>query len=350
MYLGSMSGIGNTLSKITGDIVAAGQKGAEKSGAEARAATAQMILIAELLAGFAALVALAAGIFVVRGIALPIGRITKSMRDLAAGDTASTIPFAGRGDEIGAMAALSRSSGRPPSPTRRWSARPKRRVSEPKPNGLRLSASRGQCRRALRYCDLRSGSRARPACPGRSRFPDRGFAPDFEQLRHDFNKSVRQLSETLAEISNAVGAVESGSHEIASGANDLSRRTEQQARLAGRDPMRPRRDHRQCQQFRPPHRGGAPIAGRANQSALTSSKVVADADGRHAPHRGILEADLQHHRRHRRDCLPDQPSGAECRRGSRPRRRCRQGLRGSWHRKCASLPAARPMRPRKSRL
>ncbi|HWU65069.1 MAG TPA: MCP four helix bundle domain-containing protein, partial [Ensifer sp.] len=103
-YLGSMSAIGNTLSKITGDIVAAGQKSADQIGAEARTATAQMILVAEILAGFAALVALGAGLFVVRGIALPIGRITRSMRDLAAGDTAKTIPFAGRGDEIGAMA------------------------------------------------------------------------------------------------------------------------------------------------------------------------------------------------------------------------------------------------------
>ena len=252
MYLASMGSIGNTLSKITGDIVTAGQKSAEKSGAEARAATARMILIAEILAGFSALVALAAGIFVVRGIALPIGRITKSMRDLAAGDTASTIPFAGRGDEIGAMAGAV-------EVFRQAAISNKELEREAEAARSRAEAERIE---AERQAEENAAERLRIATSGLASALERlahgdlgfqineAFAPDFEQLRHDFNKSVRQLSETLAEISNAVGAVENGSHEIASGANDLSRRTEE-ART---------------------------IAGRANQSAMTSSKVVADAE------------------------------------------------------------------------
>ncbi|MET3612484.1 methyl-accepting chemotaxis protein [Rhizobium aquaticum] len=279
-YLGSMSGIGNTLSKITGDIVASGQKAAEKSGAEARAATAQMILIAELLAGFAALVALAAGIFVVRGIALPIGRITKSMRDLAAGDTASTIPFAGRGDEIGAMAGAV-------EVFRQAAITNKELEREAEEARKRAEAERLE---AERQAEANAAERLRIATSGLASALDRlahgdlgfqieeAFAPDFEQLRHDFNKSVRQLSETLAEISNAVSAVESGSHEIASGANDLSRRTEQQAAsleetAAALDEITVNVSNsaRRTEEART-------IAGRANQSALTSSKVVADAE------------------------------------------------------------------------
>ncbi len=279
-YLGSMSSIGNTLSRITGDIVANGQKAAEKSGAEARAATTQMILIAELLAGFAALVALAAGAFVVRGIALPIGRITKSMRDLAAGDTASTIPFAGRGDEIGAMAGAV-------EVFRQAAITNKELEREAEEARKRAEAERLE---AERQAEANAAERLRIATSGLASALDRlahgdlgfqieeAFAPDFEQLRHDFNKSVRQLSETLAEISNAVGAVESGSHEIASGANDLSRRTEQQAAsleetAAALDEITVNVSNsaRRTEEART-------IAGRANQSALTSSKVVADAE------------------------------------------------------------------------
>jgi methyl-accepting chemotaxis protein len=280
MYLASMGSIGNTLSKITGDIVTAGQKSAEKSGAEARAATARMILIAEILAGFSALVALAAGVFVVRGIALPIGRITKSMRDLAAGDTASTIPFAGRGDEIGAMAGAV-------EVFRQAAISNKELEREAEAARSRAEAERIE---AGRQTEENAAERLRIATSGLASALERlahgdlgfqineAFAPDFEQLRHDFNKSVRQLSETLAEISNAVGAVENGSHEIASGANDLSRRTEQQAAsleetAAALDEITVNvsTSARRTEEART-------IAGRANQSAMTSSKVVADAE------------------------------------------------------------------------
>ncbi|MCD2175251.1 methyl-accepting chemotaxis protein [Rhizobium sp. C4] len=280
MYLGSMSSIGNTLSKITGDIVTAGNKSALKSGDEARAATARMILIAEILAGFAAAVALVAGIFVVRGIAMPIGRITKSMRDLAAGDTASTIPFAGRGDEIGAMAGAV-------EVFRQAAITNKELEREAEEARHRADAER---REAERQAEANAAERLRIATSGLASALERlahgdlgfqieeAFSADFEQLRHDFNKSVRQLSETLSEISNAVGAVENGSHEIASGANDLSRRTEQQAAsleetAAALDEITVNVSNsaRRTEEART-------IAGRANQSALTSSKVVADAE------------------------------------------------------------------------
>ncbi|HZG31025.1 MAG TPA: HAMP domain-containing methyl-accepting chemotaxis protein [Ensifer sp.] len=279
-YLASMGGIGNTLSKITGEIVADGEKAAEKSGQGARADTARMILIAEILAGFSLLVALGAGIFVVRGIALPIGRITRSMRDLAAGDTVSTIPFAGRGDEIGAMAGAV-------EVFRQAAISNKALEREAEEARERAEAERLE---AERQAEANAAERLRIATSGLASALERlahgdlgfqieeAFAPDFEQLRHDFNKSVRQLSETLAEISNAVGAVESGSHEIASGANDLSRRTEQQAAsleetAAALDEITVNVSNsaRRTEEART-------IAGRANQSALTSSKVVADAE------------------------------------------------------------------------
>ncbi|CAN7487932.1 methyl-accepting chemotaxis protein [Rhizobium sp. LjRoot30] len=55
------------------------------------------------------------------------------------------------------------------------------------------------------------------------------FAPQFEDLRHDFNASVRQLREALLSVGGSVSTVTGGSKEISDASNDLSKRTEQQA-------------------------------------------------------------------------------------------------------------------------
>lgn len=55
------------------------------------------------------------------------------------------------------------------------------------------------------------------------------FAPDFEELRHDFNRSVEQLGTTLFSIAESISTIETGTREIAHAADDLAKRTEQQA-------------------------------------------------------------------------------------------------------------------------
>jgi methyl-accepting chemotaxis protein len=55
------------------------------------------------------------------------------------------------------------------------------------------------------------------------------FSVEFEQLRHDFNTSVRQLGSALTQVSHAVIAMDGGTREIAESASDFSKRTEQQA-------------------------------------------------------------------------------------------------------------------------
>src|SRR5690606_19983889 len=51
----------------------------------------------------------------------------------------------------------------------------------------------------------------------------------FEDLRQDFNASVRQLRETLQSVGISISTVAGGSREVSSASDDLSRRTEQQA-------------------------------------------------------------------------------------------------------------------------
>ncbi|MBD8687370.1 MULTISPECIES: methyl-accepting chemotaxis protein [unclassified Rhizobium] len=55
------------------------------------------------------------------------------------------------------------------------------------------------------------------------------FAPEFEFLRHDLNRSVSQLCDTFKEISVSVDVINQGTREIGQGVGDLSKRTENQA-------------------------------------------------------------------------------------------------------------------------
>jgi methyl-accepting chemotaxis protein len=55
------------------------------------------------------------------------------------------------------------------------------------------------------------------------------FAPEFEFLRHDLNRSVNQLCETFRQIAMSVDLIGTGTREISQGVTDLSRRTESQA-------------------------------------------------------------------------------------------------------------------------
>ncbi|MFD1745135.1 methyl-accepting chemotaxis protein [Rhizobium helianthi] len=58
---------------------------------------------------------------------------------------------------------------------------------------------------------------------------EESLAPQFESLRHDFNRSVSQLRQTLVSVGRTVSTVRNGSDEIATASSDLSKRTEGQA-------------------------------------------------------------------------------------------------------------------------
>lgn len=58
---------------------------------------------------------------------------------------------------------------------------------------------------------------------------ERSFVPSMEQLRHDFNATIRRLSETLTTVGDNASAIAAGSRELGDSAESFSRRTEQQA-------------------------------------------------------------------------------------------------------------------------
>ncbi len=55
------------------------------------------------------------------------------------------------------------------------------------------------------------------------------FAPEYEQLRTNFNAAMDRLQDTMRVVSTNTATIRGGSEEIAKASDDLSRRTEQQA-------------------------------------------------------------------------------------------------------------------------
>ena len=104
------------------------------------------------------------------------------------------------------------------------------------------------------------------------------FAPDFEALRHDFNRSVGQLGTTLAEISGSISTLDTGTREIASGTDDLSKRTEQQA--ASLEETAAALDEITVNVANSSRRTeeAKDVASRANRSAAESAEVVSHAE------------------------------------------------------------------------
>ncbi|WP_377296989.1 methyl-accepting chemotaxis protein [Rhizobium sp. SGZ-381] len=74
------------------------------------------------------------------------------------------------------------------------------------------------------------GDSLKRLCSGDFAFQlEEAFAPEFEFLRHDLNRSVGQLCDTFRQISTSVDLLSTGTSEITGGVKDLSRRTESQA-------------------------------------------------------------------------------------------------------------------------
>jgi len=168
--------------------------------------------------------------FAITGIAKPIQAITHSMNNLARGDADTAIPYAGRTDEIGEMAAAVE--------VFRTNALENRRL-EQEANAQR-SQSEEQRRRTAEQERIRAEAMAQATtglADGLKQLSagnlgvqlTQSFAEEFEGLREDFNRSVMQLRETMTAVAESTSSIDSGSREISQSAEDLSKRTEQQA-------------------------------------------------------------------------------------------------------------------------
>lgn len=168
--------------------------------------------------------------FAITGIARPIQAITASMKRVAGGDADTAIPFAGRTDEIGEMAAAVE--------VFRANALENRRLEQ------EVNAQRSQSEEQRRRTAEQERIRAEAMAQATTGVADglkqlsagnlgvqltQSFAEEFEGLREDFNRSVMQLRETMTAVAESTSSIDSGSREISQSAEDLSKRTEQQA-------------------------------------------------------------------------------------------------------------------------
>ena len=167
---------------------------------------------------------------VLGNISRMIGGITARMRALADGATREDVPYVERHDEIGSIAksvevfreAMIINIAKVHEDRQRVADEAQqaeeRRLAESVVK-IRLAHATGSLGKALHK--LAEGDLG---C-----LISEPFAPDFEQLRQDFNASIGQLGQTLAAIHQTTGVIDNGIQEIAAGAGDLSHRTEQQA-------------------------------------------------------------------------------------------------------------------------
>jgi methyl-accepting chemotaxis protein len=280
MYLQSMNGLGANIDKIVEKVVDRSAEGAAADGLRSQALIDNSMSGNIALSVIALFFGMGAIVFVLRGIARPIGHITASMRNLADGDTSAAIPFAGRSDEIGAMAATVE--------VFRQAAITNKQLE--RDAELMRSRAEAERREAERKAEAEADERLRAVTAGLAaglhRLADgdlafqltERFTEQFEPLRVDFNQSVEQLGGTLSEITNSIHQMENSSREIAAGANDLSRRTEQQAAsleetAAALDEITTnvRNSTQRSEEARD-------IATRANSTALKSAEVVSHAE------------------------------------------------------------------------
>ena len=189
-----------------------------------------MTLLMMIMSAFSIMFALAGMWYVIFGVANPIGKLADAMRRLADGDLKSQIPFAGRQDELGNMAAaveVFRHAGVENQRLEAEAAETRRQQEEATESGSRRAAEEAH---KLRFATQTLGEGLQRLAAGDlSVTISQPFAQEYDSLRIDFNSSIQQLGQTIRQISDIVQAMDNGTREIADGTNDLSRRTEQQA-------------------------------------------------------------------------------------------------------------------------
>jgi len=205
--------------------------GLSKAQVHAAEALSRRIFIAVGLATVLMLVVAAVGVWTLRRkVVTPLLRMTHYMGALADGDYDKDVPHQGRPDEIGEMA---RSVGVfRAAVLERRAARQQQEAADARS----MEAQQRQAEEAMAEARRRDQvvSALDRGLSGLARGElnqriDDPFPPEFEQLRINFNASVRTLESTLAKVVAMAGSVGGGAGQISSAADDLARRTEQQA-------------------------------------------------------------------------------------------------------------------------
>jgi methyl-accepting chemotaxis protein len=243
---------------------------------DALALVESVSLLASVIVGIAAVLL---GFLNFQLVSRPLGKLADVTSRLANGDLDVSIDAGGK-DEIGRMADSMQIF-------REAAIANKRLEAEAEANRMRAEADRiadqqraeADAAERLRIATSGLAAGLQRLAAGDLAFQiNEAFAPDFEQLRHDFNLSVRQLNTTLAGITNSVATMETGTREIASGTDHLSKRTEQQAAALEETAAAVEEITANVVNSTKRTEEARSVASQANTSANQSSEVVARAE------------------------------------------------------------------------
>ncbi|KQW29313.1 hypothetical protein ASE36_12785 [Rhizobium sp. Root274] len=165
-----------------------------------------------------------------RSVSAPLRVLTSRMATIAEGELTVEVPETNRRDEIGKMAqalqifkdnSLHTLELQSQAETNRNATEAERRATierdrQAAQEMTQATKALGEGLRRIAEGDLSSGI-------------TEAFAPAFEELRQDFNRTVEQLRETLHAVSQSSRSIDAGSRELDHSADALSKRTEQQA-------------------------------------------------------------------------------------------------------------------------
>ncbi|MCZ7448668.1 HAMP domain-containing methyl-accepting chemotaxis protein [Agrobacterium rhizogenes] len=221
----------DALLPVVTDIATAYRQEREASAlANSAAAETTVSIVVALIA--LTVVSLFAGVyFIGRSITRPATAITGAMRRLAEGETEFAVPGLRRRDEFGAMAhalEIFRQGAIAKIALENQALATRQQAETERARFQREAEDQAQARLMQATGGLAAALR-RLAAGDLSFELDEPFAPDFEALRHDLNRTIRQLDAAMSGVVQSSVAIDGGSQEISQSAADLARRTEQQA-------------------------------------------------------------------------------------------------------------------------
>ncbi len=201
---------------------------AEQKAAQAATSFITMSTIAGV--AIAVLMALGAAVLSLVRVTRPIGAITGSMNVLASGNNGVEIPYAGRKDEIGEMAAAVAVFRDNALARERLEAETEanRSMSERERIAREEQKAHEAAEVAFAVDSLAGGLKSLSDGDMTFRLNDE-FAGQLDQLRLNFNESVEKLQGVLSAVGDNARMIDAGANEIRASADDLSKRTEQQA-------------------------------------------------------------------------------------------------------------------------
>ncbi len=194
------------------------------------AALSQFLTLLGLFAFSLATGVVAMGVIVYK-VTKPLAALTHCMRALADGNLKITIPGVERGDEMGKMAqsvevfqiAAVRNQELENNATAN------RLAAEQERETIRITAEAEAEDRLNRATGTLAASLRRLSTGDMQCEIKVPLAPQFENLRADFNTSVEKLRSALVSVDGSVVIVTNGSSEISEASDNLAKRTEQQA-------------------------------------------------------------------------------------------------------------------------